>query len=447
MSARSLPPRGAAHEPAMPCRTPSAPARWTCPRVSGPGRPAAGASGPAYRLFYERPLHIVRGEGVWLYDADGTAYLDAYNNVASLGHCHPRVVDAVARQAGQLRTHTRYLHEGVLELPSGCCDPAHRARARDVHLHRVGGERPGPAARLRRHRRHGCDRDRERLSRGDDGRGGPLALAGSGRAARRPCPHRACPRPGQGRRCDLRRGRGGGGRRSGPPRHPARGADPRHGLLLRRGLHPPDGHARPGGGGDPRGGRALHRRRGAARIRPHRRGDVGLPRHGVVPDMVSMGKPMGNGYPVAALALRPELAERFGAGARYFNTFGGNAVAAAAALAVLDTLEAEGLQAHALNVGGQFRADLSALSARDPRLGAVRGAGLFLGVEVLEPESRAPDARMAAAIVNGLREARVLISATGPHGHVLKIRPPLVFSDANAAFFLERFESVLAALR
>ncbi len=149
----------------------------------------------------------------------------------------------------------------------------------------------------------------------------------------------------------------------------------------------------------------------------------GFLRHpGLVPDMVSLGKPMGNGYPVAGLVMRPEVVADFGARARYFNTFGGNAVAAATALAVLEVIRDEGLQENAARTGALFAEGLRSLSARFDAMGEVRGAGLFLAVDMLEEGRPSPD--RAARVVNGLREAGVLISATGPLGHVLKIRPP-----------------------
>ena len=168
----------------------------------------------------------------------------------------------------------------------------------------------------------------------------------------------------------------------------------------------------------------------------------GFQRHGLIPDMVSLGKPMGNGYPVAGLVLRPEVIAAFGAKARYFNTFGGNAVAAATAMAVLDVIEDEGLQAQRPHVGAYFRDGLldSGQGSRQPwppaRGGAVSGAGH-------RRPTTAPDAAKTARIVNGLREARVLISATGPRGHTLKIRPPLVFSRDNVDQFLDRLDAVL----
>ena len=179
-----------------------------------------------------------------------------------------------------------------------------------------------------------------------------------------------------------------------------------------------------------------------------RTGDTmwGFQRHGLVPDMVSLGKPMGNGYPVAGLVLRPEIIAEFGAKARYFNTFGGNAVAAATAMAVLDVVENEGLQDNARRVGAYLRQGIDALATRHPSLGTTRGAGLFLGTDIIDPYSGNADASRASVIVNALREEHVLISATGKRGNVLKIRPPLVFSTDNADFFLLALDRVLTAL-
>jgi 4-aminobutyrate aminotransferase-like enzyme len=167
----------------------------------------------------------------------------------------------------------------------------------------------------------------------------------------------------------------------------------------------------------------------------------GFARHGVVPDMVSLGKPMGNGYPVAGLVLRPEVIAEFGAKARYFNTFGGNAVAAATANAVLDVIENEGLIDNARVVGGYFAQGLRDAAKQFDCLGDLRAAGLFLGQDITR--DGLADADLTGRIVNGLREAGVLISSTGPGRNVLKIRPPLVFSKAHVDQFMAAFEGVL----
>ncbi|WP_420023590.1 aspartate aminotransferase family protein [Cereibacter azotoformans] len=402
--------------------------------------------GPAYRLFYERPLHIVRGEGVWLYDAEGTAYLDAYNNVASLGHCHPRVVEAVARQAAELATHTRYLHDGVLELAERLLATLPEAighvmftctgsEANDLALRLAFAATGGTGVIVTENAYHGVTLAVAGLSP-SLGPGVPLGA------------HvRTVPAPDAARQADAGFAAAVAAAAADLQRHGIRPA-----ALIVDTVFSSDGVFTDPPGFLAPAAEAIRAAGGlfiADEVQPGfgRTGEAmwGFLRHGVVPDMISMGKPMGNGYPVAALALRPELVEGFGARARYFNTFGGNAVAAAAALAVLEVIEAEGVQANALTVGARLREDLRALAARFPRLGAVRGAGLFIGIDVEHPDSRAPDPVAAGRIVNGLREARVLISATGPLGHVLKIRPPLVFSEAHAALFLERIESVLVA--
>jgi 4-aminobutyrate aminotransferase-like enzyme len=166
----------------------------------------------------------------------------------------------------------------------------------------------------------------------------------------------------------------------------------------------------------------------------------GFARHGVEPDLVTCGKPMGAGHPVACVALRPALAEAFGRRVRYFNTFGGNPVSAAVGLAVLDVIAEERLAENAASVGDALRAGLERLGRDFPALGEVRGAGLSIGVTTA-------DGGAARRIVNDLRRRGVLISATGPAGDVLKIRPPLPFSRANAAHLLGRLEDVLRALR
>ncbi|HUH39935.1 MAG TPA: aminotransferase class III-fold pyridoxal phosphate-dependent enzyme, partial [Castellaniella sp.] len=173
----------------------------------------------------------------------------------------------------------------------------------------------------------------------------------------------------------------------------------------------------------------------------------GYQRHGIDPDIVTMGKPMGNGFPVAGVAVTPELAAGFGQDMRYFNTFGGNTVAIAAAQATLDVIRDEQLVANGQRVGEIIREGLRSLAARHEGIGDVRGSGLYIGVEMVKDRAtKEPDAGLAGAIVNGLRERRVLISATGFHANTLKIRPPLVFSEAHAARLLDALEATLAQL-
>src|SRR3954467_15415831 len=169
----------------------------------------------------------------------------------------------------------------------------------------------------------------------------------------------------------------------------------------------------------------------------------GFDSHGVVPDMVTTGKPMGNGIPIAAMAAQADVLEPFARGVPYFNTFGGNPVSIAAASAVLDVIEREHLMTNAATVGEALRAKLASID--DHRLGDVRGAGLYVGGEVVtDPESTVPDRAEARRLVNALRERRILISVCGHDGNVLKIRPPLVFSLADVDWFSTEFEAALA---
>jgi 4-aminobutyrate aminotransferase-like enzyme len=399
--------------------------------------------GPAYRLFYETPVHLVRGQGVWLYDPDGNAYLDTYNNVASVGHCHPRVVAAQAEQAAQLATHTRYLHDGVLAYAerllahfpgalSHVMFTCTGSEANDLALRLARAATGGTGVIVTTNAYHGVTASVAECSP-SLGPGVPLG------------PHvRTIPPP------DARHGD--------PAATFAAHVQAAIDDLTRHGIRPallmvdtvfssdglfadPPGFLAPAAAAIRAAGGlflADEVQPGFGRTGGHM---WGFQRHGVTPDMVSLGKPMGNGYPVAGLVLQPAVIAEFGAKARYFNTFGGNAVAAATAMAVLSVIEDEGLMANAARVGATFRAGLAALATRYPTLGDIRSAGLFLAVDIVTDGQ--PDPARAARMVNDLRAEGILISATGPRGHILKIRPPLVFSEDNVAFFLDRMEAVL----
>jgi 4-aminobutyrate aminotransferase-like enzyme len=173
----------------------------------------------------------------------------------------------------------------------------------------------------------------------------------------------------------------------------------------------------------------------------------GFERHGLVPDMVVMGKPMGNGYPIGGVAVKPDLLETFGATAGYFNTFGGNPVAAAAGLAVLETIQAENLQQNALEIGAYLLAELDVVAQRFSRVGDVRGKGLYIGVEfVRDRKSKKPDKAAATRVVDMLRDRNVLVGIAGPYGNILKIRPPLCFERDHADLLVKTLSDSLATL-
>ena len=408
--------------------------------------------GPAYRLFYQTPVHFVRGEGVWLYDAQGNAYLDTYNNVASVGHCHGRVVAAMAKQAATYASHTRYLHDGILEYAerllahfppelSKVMFTCTGSEANDLAFRIACSETGGTGFIVTENAYHGVTHVIAGLS---PSLGAGVPLGEHVRTIPAPDPRRLV----SDRAPDL-------GMAFAARVQAAIDDLQRHGIrpaaLIVDTIFSSDGvFADPPGFLAPAAA-AIRAAGGlfiADEVQPGfgRTGQHmwGFQRHGLTPDLVTLGKPMGNGYPVAGLVARADLLERFGQKARYFNTFGGNAVAAATALAVLDVIEGEGLMQNAARIGRAFHDGLADLSRRHAALGQVRSAGLFLGLDILRDGQ--PDAELAARIVNGLRDRRVLISATGPLGHVLKIRPPLPFSSENLDFFLTRLDATLAAL-
>jgi 4-aminobutyrate aminotransferase-like enzyme len=174
----------------------------------------------------------------------------------------------------------------------------------------------------------------------------------------------------------------------------------------------------------------------------------GFQRHGLVPDLVVMGKPMGNGYPMGGVAAKPEILEAFGKKNGYFNTFGGSPVAAAAGLAVLDILAAEGLEENARDTGAYLLCALQALAKKHETIGDVRGAGLYLGLEfVRDRKSHTPGKDAAVATINALRDRNILGGTTGLHGNIWKIRPPLCFRREHADMLVEGLDEVLSAAR
>ncbi|MDR2318589.1 MULTISPECIES: aspartate aminotransferase family protein [unclassified Pseudomonas] len=406
--------------------------------------------GPAYQLFYDNPLHLVRGSGTWLYDTAGRAYLDLYNNVASVGHSHPRVVEALAGQAAALNTHTRYLHEGVLDYAEKLLAtmPAQLgnvmftctgSEANDLALRIARDYTGGTGVIVTRYAYHGMTAAIAELS---PSVGEYVPLGRDIRVVDAPehlpqAPHQVGQRFAAQVRAAL----------ADMQRHGIRPA-----ALLVDTLFTSDGVF-----ADPAGflAEAVQAVRAAGglfiadEVQPGfgRTGTHmwGFQRHGLVPDLVTMGKPMGNGHPLAGLTVRPEILERFGRNASYFNTFGGNPVSAAVGLAVLQVIEEEGLQENARQVGAQLKEGLEGLAREHACLGQVRGAGLFIGVDVVTP-SGAADGTTARRIVNLLREEGMLIGVSGAANNALKIRPQLCFSAQNVEQFLGALQRVLRQL-
>jgi 4-aminobutyrate aminotransferase-like enzyme/Ser/Thr protein kinase RdoA (MazF antagonist) len=430
-----------------------------------PARPATKAETLAARrarvgrnlsLSYREPLEIVRGFMQHLYDEQGRAYLDVYNNVPLVGHSHPRVVRAAQAQLALLNTNTRYLHENLVRYAERLTrllpEPL-----RVVYILNSGSEANELALRLVRthtrrddvivleHAYHGHTTTLVDVS--------PYKFGGPGGRGRPPWVHVA-PLPddyrGPYRRDDPEAGAkyarhvaelvealGGSGR--GPAAYLAETLPSVGGQIVF-----PKGYLA-----------AVYRSVRAAggvaiadevQVGFGRLGDHfwGFEMQGVVPDVVVLGKPIGNGFPLAAVVTTPEVAASFDNGMEFFSTFGGNPVACAAGLAVLDVLQDEGLPANARRVGARLLAGLRGLQEDHPLIGDVRGLGLFQGVELVRDRgTREPAPAAASYVVNRLRERAILAGTDGPFDNVLKIRPPLVFTEDDADRFVATLDEIL----
>jgi 4-aminobutyrate aminotransferase-like enzyme/Ser/Thr protein kinase RdoA (MazF antagonist) len=400
-------------------------------------------------LFYDDPVHVVRGEGAWLIDSDGRRLLDAYNNVAVVGHCHPRVTEAVVDQTRRINTHTRYLYEPLFELAERLTDGVRASFGLDtVMIVNSGSEANDLTWRLATT----FTGERGGLVSVDAYHGMTTAVSDLS-PQQWPAGHAA----GHVESFPVDPGPGGGA-----PPSVAEGVEAAIGRLAERHIRPAalviegsftsDGIVAPDPG-DVLDAVRIARAAGALIVADEVQAGHGrtgshlwsFERYGYVPDFVTMGKPMGNGYPVAAMITRSDIVTRFGEGTYYFSTFGGNPVAARAALAVLDVIEDEGLVARVGLVGRKVTQLLEELRRRHRSIRAVRSHGTLVGVE-MGPIGTADSAAVAVRTMNGLRRRGVLIGRTGPRSDVLKIRPPLVFTSEHALLFAEALDATLTEL-
>ena len=407
--------------------------------------------GPNVSTFYDEPVHFVRGEGVWLFDADGRRYLDCYNNVPHVGHCNPRVVEAICAQARTLNTHTRYLHDGILDyverLTGTMADGLDTAiltctgsEANDIALRMaeaVTGRRGiiatdatyhGNTALVSQLSRSnipsvgfGLDRffrfveapdsyrnpdpDGTRFAASVEQQIDALTADGTGFAALIICPFFL---------------------NEGFPDHPdgwlrktAEAVRAAGGLLI-----------------------CDEVQSGFGRTGTHMWAHAKM---GVVPDVLTLGKPMANGHPVGCVVTGHETMAAFRTGFRYFNTFGGNPVSCAAATAVLEEIEERGLVSNARDVGAYARTRLDTLRNRYDCIGDVRGSGLVFGAEmVLDRETKTPAPAFTDRVVNEMRARGIILSKLGRHRNTLKIRPPMPFSRDNVDMLIDTLDEVLA---
>ena len=430
------------------------------PAESDPERLRAARAerlGPSLSLAYRTPLTIVRGCAQFLYDHTGAAYLDMVNNVAHVGHCHPRVVRAGARQMAVLNTNTRYLHDAILEyaqrltatLPdplSVCFLVCSGSEANELALRMARAHTRGTDVIAVKGGYHGNTQALIDVSSykfdGPGGQGAPEWV----HTVPMPDDYR-----GPYRRDDPERGEkfarfvleaaAEARERRGSP-----AAFLCESLLSCGGqIELPPGylaaayrHAREAGAVCI----ADEVQVGFGRVGTH---FWGFQTQGVVPDIVTMGKPIGNGHPLAAVVTTPEIAASFANGMEYFNTFGGNPVSSRIGLAVLDVIRDEGLQERARRVGERLAVGLAQLSDRHEIVGDVRGLGLFLGIELsLDRETRAPAPAQAAYVVERMKDHGILLSTDGPDHNVIKMKPPLCVGESDADRVVEAYDRVLS---
>lgn len=413
---------------------------------------ALGAGAP---LFYNAPLHIVRGEGVYLFDPDGRRYVDMYNNVPCVGHANPHVTEAMARQQGTLNVHSRYLHECIVEFAERLA-ALHGPSIESVIFSCSGTEANEVALRMARMATgkagivctnatyHGNSEAVAKLNRIGNGSN----AAGDVRAI--PFPEMLRPLVPGASEADLVEayldrlrqairsleddGAGFAGlivcsifANEGLPDVPT-GFMPRAAEIVRAA-----------------GGVVIADEVQAGYCRTGKW--WGYDVTGFTPDIVVTGKPMGNGLPLAATAASRALVEGFRAATRYFNTFASSPLQAAVGMAVIDVIERDGLRENVAKVGAFLKAGLAQRKGRFASVADVRGHGLFIGVEIVKNDAdRTPDTDRAVEVINRLKDKGFLTSNAGAYRNVVKIRPPLVFEQRHAEEFLVAFDATMAEL-
>ncbi|BCW43213.1 aminotransferase class III-fold pyridoxal phosphate-dependent enzyme [Arthrobacter sp. StoSoilB5] len=410
--------------------------------------------GPHSPLFYATPLEIVAGEGVWVEDAAGKRYLDVYNNVPHVGHSNPDVRDAITNQLQRINLHTRYLNSGVVEYAEKLLSLF------DQPLERVFFTNSGSEANelaLRIARQHTGNTGVLISDHSYHGNTTTLAELTTGLHVKEPLGAnvRAIRIPDAAGLTAAKRKR--------VLTEALREVDAAIASLQAEGyglsailydplfsteglLKTPQGyieavtdrvHAA--------GGLVIadEVQSGFGRIGTHMWGHQAF---ATTPDLVTLGKPMGNGYPVGGVVTTSALLEEFGENNTYFNTFAGSPVSSAAGLAVLRVMEERGLLENAHQLGKYIADELAALAKGNPRIKNVRGSGLFFGLELVNPEDSTPDPVITKALTEELRTRGVLIGKIGRHENVLKMRPPMVFDRENAEYMIEQLRLALETL-
>ena len=412
--------------------------------------------GPSLSISYDVPLHIVRGEAQYLFDVKGNRYLDCVNNIQHVGHCHPKIIEAVQSQYKKLNTNTRYLDEAIVNyarnltqtLPDGldvCFFTNSGSEANDLAMRIARNYEQSKETIVLDGAYHGNLSSLIEISpykhNGPGGSGTPDHV----QVIPMPDPFRGQYR---GERCAEQYAK-----------EVQKSIDRIQGK--NRNSFAFISEALMGCGGQlilPEGflQKAFELVKKAGGLCIADEVQIGFGRMGshfwgfesesVVPDIVTMGKSMGNGHPLSAVVTTKEIADAFDNGMEYFNSFGGNPVSCAVGQAVLNVIRDEGLQAHAEHVGNYLLQKLQSLQNDHEIIGDVRGRGLFIGIELVRDYELTPAANEAHTIVNSMQEKGVLLSTDGPDHNVIKIKPPMIFSKDNAHELVSKIDETIAEL-
>ena len=409
----------------------------------------------SFSLSYNEPLHLVRGRGQYLYDSKGNEYLDAVNNIQHVGHSHPKVTEAANEQFKKLNTNTRYLDKTILDYARALTDKL-PSNLNKCYFTNSGSESNDLALRIARN--HSNSKETIVLEGAYHGHVtslieiSPYKHDGPGGKGPPEYVH-VVPMPDPFR--GIYRGQSSGLKYAAEVKtilDEIRSDNKRVSAFIFEPILGCGGQIIPPNGFLSSSFKMVRDSNGVCiadevQLGFGRMGESfwGFETQNIVPDIVTLGKSIGNGHPLSVVVTSEDLSNQFNNGMEYFNSFGGNPVSCAIGHAVLKIIEEEELQKNAFRVGNELKKLLTELKSVHDIIGDVRGKGLFLGIEIIKDlETLEPDKQVTHKIVNEMRNSKILLSSDGPDHNVIKIKPPMVFNSSNALFLVETLDKVLS---
>ena len=409
----------------------------------------------SFSLSYNEPLHLVRGRGQYLYDSKGNEYLDAVNNIQHVGHSHPKVTEAANEQFKKLNTNTRYLDKTILDYARALTDKL-PSNLNKCYFTNSGSESNDLALRIARN--HSNSKETIVLEGAYHGHVtslieiSPYKHDGPGGKGPPDYVH-VVPMPDPFR--GIYRGQSSGLKYAAEVKtilDEIRSDNKRVSAFIFEPILGCGGQIIPPNGFLSSSFKMVRDNNGVCiadevQVGFGRMGESfwGFETQDIVPDIVTLGKSIGNGHPLSVVVTSEDLSNEFNNGMEYFNSFGGNPVSCAIGHAVLKVIEEEELQKNAFRVGNELKTLLNEVKSVHDIIGDVRGKGLFLGIEIIRDlETLEPDKQVTHKIVNEMRSRKILLSSDGPDHNVIKVKPPMVFNSSNALFLVETLDKVLS---